>query len=339
MSADAGDGSAAGGAPATSAGARSEPRCSDLARRRGDPLVGTAPPARRWLLVELESRWLPTAVDSLGLDPSAREDLTRAAAHARARIMLIRRPGRPAAHEPASAPGARRRAWCVVDDPVLARGPVTTWGTWTTPGDLLEAGRLLQAQATSESAPVEPVRAGPGTSAGTPSLLLVCAHGRHDVCCATRGRPVAAELRRAWPEATWECSHTGGDRFAANLIVLPDGACYGGLDPDSAVQVVQRHVAGSPDTAYLRGRTGWSRPAQAALLAAHRAMPGSAWGAFAVKDVTSSGPQHMVYLSAGQATFAVPVTEQARDAERITCAATADGRVVVPVAGEVQLLP
>ncbi|MGB7447738.1 MAG: hypothetical protein WA892_01300, partial [Ornithinimicrobium sp.] len=68
-------------------------RCSDLARRREDPLIGTAPPARRWLLVELESRWLPTAVDSLGLSAEARGELTQAADRAQARIMLIRRPG------------------------------------------------------------------------------------------------------------------------------------------------------------------------------------------------------------------------------------------------------
>ena len=46
-------------------------------------------------------------------------------------------------------------------------------------------------------------------------MLLVCTHGVHDTCCAVRGRPVAAALARRWPEATWECSHVGGDRFAA----------------------------------------------------------------------------------------------------------------------------
>ncbi|MGB3764882.1 MAG: sucrase ferredoxin, partial [Ornithinimicrobium sp.] len=62
------------------------PRCSDGARERGDPLVGTAPPARRWLLIELEGRWLPTAIDSLGLRPEHRVRLAAAAAKAQARV-------------------------------------------------------------------------------------------------------------------------------------------------------------------------------------------------------------------------------------------------------------
>jgi hypothetical protein len=49
-------------------------------------------------------------------------------------------------------------------------------------------------------------------------IYLVCTHGRHDACCAVRGRPVAAALAAAYPERTWECSHIGGDRFAANVV-------------------------------------------------------------------------------------------------------------------------
>lgn len=323
----------------TSADDTRRPRCSELARQRGDPLIGTAPPARRWLLVELESRWLPTAVDSLGLEQEARSELTRSADRAQARIMLIRRPGRTPPPESGSGTGERRRAWCVVDDPGTAAGPVTTWGTWASPEGLLEAGRVLAEQSAAEDAATRRTRAGT-TDAGPaaePGLLLVCAHGRHDVCCATRGRPVAAALAARWPEATWECSHTGGDRFAANLIVLPDGACYGGLDPDSAVEVVGRHHAGAPDTAYLRGRTGWPRPAQAALLAAHRAMPEAAWGSFVVEEVRSSGAEHVVHLSSGRTRVEVPVTEQSRSTERLTCAAAALGTVVVPVAGQARV--
>jgi len=302
------------------------------------------------LLVELENRWLPTAVDSLALSPESRSELTQAADRAQARIMLIRRPGRSASALGSTAPPPAR-AWCVVDDPGRAAGPVTTWGSWSDPQDLMEPARLLDQQGRAERA------AGPaagaasaGQAAGAvesetpkgavgsdPELLLVCAHGRHDVCCATRGRPVAAALSARWPQATWECSHTGGDRFAANLIVLPDGACYGGLDPDSALDVVGRHQDHAPDPAYLRGRTGWPRPAQAALLAAHRAAPDAAWGSFVLRGVQSSGSQHEVYLSSGPTQMSVPVTEHVRTAERITCATTALGRVMVPVAGEVRV--
>ena len=55
-------------------------------------------------------------------------------------------------------------------------------------------------------------------------LVLVCTNGRHDPCCATFGRPLARVLREgAQRDDVWECSHIGGDRFAANIVILPEG--------------------------------------------------------------------------------------------------------------------
>ena len=65
-------------------------------------------------------------------------------------------------------------------------------------------------------------------------LFGVCTHGRHDACCAERGRPVAAALTASHPAETWEISHMGGDRFAANMVVLPEGLYYGRMDPGTA---------------------------------------------------------------------------------------------------------
>lgn len=304
--------------------------CSQGARERGDPLVGTAPPARRWLLIELEGRWLPTAIDSIGLRTEHRVRLAAAAAKAQARVMLIRRVGR--------RPSGPARSWCVLDDPETAVGPVTTWGSWTVAEDILAAADLLTEQAAARPTGGGVPRARGATDPSEPELLLVCTHGRHDVCCAVRGRPVAAALASEWPDATWECSHTGGDRFAANVIALPDGACYGGLDPDIAVSVVRRHVGGAPDTAYLRGRTGYPPAAQAALLAVHREVSEAAWGEVALSGMTSDGPTHTVRLRSVDAEFEVTVTDHVAPPQQLTCAATSHNRATVPIAGEVRRL-
>jgi hypothetical protein len=47
------------------------------------------------------------------------------------------------------------------------------------------------------------------------------------VCCALRGRPLAAALQARRPGRVWECSHTGGHRFAPIVLALPVGALYG----------------------------------------------------------------------------------------------------------------
>lgn len=95
----------------------------------------------------------------------------------------------------------------------------------------------------------------------------MCTHGRHDTCCAVRGRPVAAALAARWPAQTWECSHVGGDRFAANLVVLPDGAYYGDVEPGEAVDVVEAHLRGAMSVRHLRGLSTQPPVVQAAVSA------------------------------------------------------------------------
>jgi hypothetical protein len=89
-------------------------------------------------------------------------------------------------------------------------------------------------------------------------LLAVCTNGTVDRCCAVRGRPLAAALAAAHPERTWEVSHLGGCRFAANLLVLPDGVLHGMLTPEAGLAVAKAAVGGWTRPASLRGRTGTS---------------------------------------------------------------------------------
>ena len=58
-------------------------------------------------------------------------------------------------------------------------------------------------------------------------LLLVCTHRRRNVCCARLGRPLAAALTRLHGAAVLETTHVGGDRHAANLVILPHGCTTG----------------------------------------------------------------------------------------------------------------
>ncbi|WP_151524539.1 sucrase ferredoxin [Serinicoccus kebangsaanensis] len=243
-------------------------RCSDAARERGDPMLGTAPPQPRLLLVQTPRPWSPNAL--LALPAEVRDEISSRAEAAQARVLLIRRPGaRPVQTPP----------WCwYAVDPLGPPGGRVMRGTWNTGQDLVQAAVRLQAMVRDHHG---------GSAADEPSdeeLVLVCTHGRKDVCCAVRGRPVAAALSREWPAATWECSHTGGDRFAANVIVLPDGACYGGLDADTAVRTVLRHRQGRPDGTLLRGRIGDHRLVQCAVVDALTRWQ-LAWGAVRPLDL------------------------------------------------------
>ena len=62
----------------------------------------------------------------------------------------------------------------------------------------------------------------------------------------------------------------GGDRFAANMLVLPEGLYYGRMEPGTASQVASLHEQGRVDIERLRGRSSYPMPVQYAEIALRR---------------------------------------------------------------------
>lgn len=222
-------------------------RCSAASRHRGDPQAGTAPVASRWLLIEHQGPWAKKPMDTEPLLGPVGAEVERTCAAFGGRVLLVRRPGR-------RGPGEDPRSWCAVD--TVRRTRVR--GTWRTAEDLLAAAHALGSPLSASDEDADP-------------MVLVCTHATRDACCAVRGRPIVATLAKVLPDEVWECTHLGGHRFAGTLLSLPDGACFGRLDPDTAVAVVTAHRAGRTQAEHLRGTTRWDPPVQAALVAALRA--------------------------------------------------------------------
>ena len=64
--------------------------------------------------------------------------------------------------------------------------------------------------------------------------IFVCAHGRHDKCCAKFGQEIADQMKEyvqknEIPVQIWQSSHLGGHRFTQTLIDFPSGKAYGHL--------------------------------------------------------------------------------------------------------------
>jgi hypothetical protein len=95
-------------------------------------------------------------------------------------------------------------------------------------------------------------------------LILVCTHGQHDSCCGRRGYPLFDAMRGRDDVDVWQCSHIGGDRFAANALVLPWGIYYGPVEPREAELLVFSVLRDEILIPSYRGRSSMSRPAQAA---------------------------------------------------------------------------
>jgi hypothetical protein len=124
----------------------------------------------------------------------------------------------------------------------------------------------------SEGAKVLLVKRVSGSEPQAPDArrYLVCTNGARDPCCAIRGPAVAHALDRVRPGQVYECSHLGGHRFAANLLVLPEGLCFGRLDARSALALLEELEAGQLPLEHLRGRSGLAREEQAAEILVRR---------------------------------------------------------------------
>jgi hypothetical protein len=150
-------------------------------------------------------------------------------------------------------------------------------------------------------------------------LYFVCAHSKRDVCCAVLGRPLAAALDELRPGQVYECSHTGGHRFAPNVLVAPSGLLYGKVD--DAAALVSAVDAGVVLPALLRGAIGYEPAAQTALAFGFTELGLSHLDELAVVSVTSTGEHEAsVRLSAHGAEYDVAVHWETRDAFGLSCA-------------------
>jgi len=218
--------------------------CASTARARGEPVLGTASRARRWILLEQPGPWGVDALRESDLPGPVADRLATWARELPARILLLRRPER-------ERPVGTERALYV--------------GSSRAPDHWLESVALghvdevldLDLSGLHDGHTVGGVRV-------VDPLYLVCTNGKHDPCCAKYGLPVARALRDLVGARVWECSHVGGDRFAGNVVCLPDGLFYGRLDAETARAVVAAHEGGRVAVPYYRGRSSYPFAVQAA---------------------------------------------------------------------------
>ncbi|RSM76958.1 sucrase ferredoxin [Kibdelosporangium aridum] len=230
------------------------PGCAVVARMLGGSPAGTAAHMRAWLLIEFPGPWPSDALEQAldeAFPPEQRERLEQLRGQG-LRPLLIRQPGRH------------------TREPHLAGRRVFVGGTSGPNGHWMESFRIndLHDLAELDLDAILDGRGGIGKPYQGP-MFLVCTHGTKDMCCALLGRPLASSLGSTYPGRAWEVSHVGGDRWAGNLLVVPDGFLHGQLDPDEAAVVVKAALAGEVDPEHLRGRTAaetqWAQYAEIAI--------------------------------------------------------------------------
>ena len=152
-------------------------------------------------------------------------------------------------------------------------------------------------------------------------LLVVCTHGKRDPCCARYGRPLYDGLREAADEGwVWQSTHVGGDRFAGNLVCLPEGLYYGRVDRFDALPLLVDHLAGRIDIGHYRGRCWYPFPVQAAVREVRLRA-----GATGIDDVALDGVERqddgswLVRFRAAGAVHEADVVAEHGDLTLLTC--------------------
>lgn len=224
--------------------------CSVRSKEAAETTFGTASTGDAWLLLEYAQPWGPKAFRDSALPNTVKVYLSGLLKSVpRSRVLLIKQTRN-------------------------VKGPLTLFVARSRESsssilkyEFSEYEQLLDLDLVSALAGGSPS----GTTSWEEPLFLVCTHGKRDKCCAKFGIPIYKTIQTQVGESSvWQCSHVGGDRFAANVICFPDGIFYGHVTEETAKLIVKEYDERRIVLTNFRGRSCYSFPVQAAEFFARR---------------------------------------------------------------------
>jgi hypothetical protein len=271
------------------------PLCAEISLADAEPLGATASRVDTWILIEYRGLWAHDAVDGSTLSPRLKAHLRRQRASLpQSRILFVRRQER------------RSR-----DGPIAFVARTTETERTLRRLELERYDDLLELDLVSAGDQVEH------------PLLLVCTHGKHDRCCAKFGRPLYDAVREQVDDQwVWQSSHVGGDRFAGNLVVVPDGVYYGRVDPGEAWAVVEAAVERRVHLPLYRGRSCYGFAAQAAEMAVRETTGSTALDEVVVRSLTAENSGWRALVDAAGEAYEVAVEIEEGSPTHLTCSTT-----------------
>ena len=282
---------------------RRRPFCADLSRTREEPLGATASRIDHWILVEYRGAWRRDILGGSLLSP-------RLKAHLREHLELLRPARLLFVKQPERRAESGKRIFLASTTP----GAERLLGLEVEHQDDLHNVDLAEALAGGDG-PFHPV---------ADPVLVVCTHGKRDRCCARYGGPLYDALRAAAPRGeVWQSTHVGGDRFAGNVVALPQGTFHGRVDPGDVPGLLKAMARGRVDLDRYRGRSAYSFAVQAAERALRETE-----GLLGLDDLVLLGSEHrgeeswrVRFRTPDGATHRLDVVSELGEPELLTCEA------------------
>jgi len=278
--------------------AERRPFCADLSREIGEPLGATASRIDHWFLIEYRGLWTHDALAGSGLSDQVKARLReQVRAVPNGRLLFVRRPD-------------RRRA-----ETLLAFTADSRAGN--------ERLRRFDLGSHEDLRELDLLDEDGGARVEHP-LFLICTHGKHDPCCARYGRPLYEGLRDVAEEDwVWQTTHIGGDRFAGNLVCLPEGVYYGRADRVHAAGILDEHLGGRVSLDHYRGRSIYPFAVQAAERAVREETGLTGINDLVLGRAERAGETWRVTFVAGKREHDVEVRAELGDVTFLTCSAPA----------------
>lgn len=214
--------------------------CSQMSSRSGEHLYGTALEVKNWFLLEYSGVWKRDAFPQSALPEEVKEHLGGfLSSFEESRIQLIGGPG------PSSGDPAFYYAHSSEFSPKLYKFEIEKYEDILSIdlGELVESGEIEKFSCEER-------------------LALVCTHGARDGCCAVAGSGVYKELLKKEGISAWRTTHVGAHRFAANIVMLPEGIYYGRVNGENLEDIVSSHLRGEIFLDCYRGRSCFSQTSQ-----------------------------------------------------------------------------
>lgn len=215
--------------------------CCDWSESINESMVGTAVKAAVWLMLEYNRPWKAQATEDNELPTAVQGWLAEQAAAVNGRVQFIRQ----------SRPKDGMLTLMVGVNGAEGRLHAFRVGSYEALFDLDIKAVVAGAAEFEPHLVKEP-------------HYFICVNGQRDRSCTVRGAALYQALQARVGTAVWHTTHLGGHRFAATLLSLPDGVCYGRVAASEADVLLQWSQQGQLWLPKLRGRSCYGAVEQVA---------------------------------------------------------------------------